>query len=224
MICYIVEYANENETSTLKKSFKPNQSVNLGITGVNALKIALISNPAGRRQKPDFPPPGIAYLGAMARQAGHEVLLIDGGLRSISQIVQEVKEASPDFIGVTCWTIDRNMVWKLCNALKNAVPDTFLAIGGTHATMFPEHIFAKTHASVVVIGEGEETFVELVDCLEKGEDQRKVAGIALQDESNNLFFTALRSPLRDLNAIPYPYYQGFRNFNFLSYKVFIFRN
>jgi hypothetical protein len=101
------------------------------------LKVVLISNPASRHQKPDFPPPGVAYLGAKAHQAGHEVLLIDGGLRSILQIVHDVREFSPDVVGLTCWTIDRNMVWKLCAALKSAIPKTFLILGGPHATMYP---------------------------------------------------------------------------------------
>ena len=109
------------------------------------MKIALISSPTSRRQKPDFPPPGIAYLGATAHHAGHEVLLVDGGLRLISQIVQDVRQVSPDVVGVTCWTIDRNMVWKLCAALKEAVPKAFLVIGGPHATMYPKHIFKKTY-------------------------------------------------------------------------------
>ena len=114
------------------------------------MKVVLISNPTVRHQKPDFPPPGIAYLGATARQAGHDVLLIDGGLRTIQQIVQDVRDVSPNVVGVTCWTIDRKMVWKLCAVLKKVVPKAFLILGGPHSTMYPEHVFKKTHASAVI--------------------------------------------------------------------------
>jgi hypothetical protein len=55
------------------------------------MKILLISNPTSRRQRPDFPPPGIAYLGAISKREGHEVMLIDGGLRTISQITAEAE-------------------------------------------------------------------------------------------------------------------------------------
>ena len=184
------------------------------------LKIALISNPTSRRQKPDFPPPGIAYLGAVAHQANHKVLLIDGGLRTISQITQDVREASPDLVGVTCWTIDRHLVWELCAALKEAVPKAFLVLGGPHATMYPEHIFKKTRASAVVVGEGEETFIELLNRLNKGKDPRKVAGMALRREDGSVFYTAPRSPIRNMNSIPHPYYAGFRNFSFSHYGGF----
>ena len=119
------------------------------------MRIALISNPTSRRQKPDFPPIGIAYLGAMAHHEGHEILLLDGGLQTISQIIDATRKFSPDVIGVTCWTIGRDMVWKLCAALKKSIPEAFLILGGPHASIYPEHIFKKTQASAVVTGEGD---------------------------------------------------------------------
>jgi len=184
------------------------------------LRIALVSNPTSRHQKPDFPPPGIAYLGAVAHQAGHEVLLIDGGLRTISQITQDVREASPGLIGVTCWTIDRNMIWKLCAALKQAAPKAFLVLGGPHATMYPEHIFKKTHASAVVVGEGEETFAEFLEALSEGKDLKDVAGMVLRNETGSVFYTTPRRPIQNINSIPRPYYAGFQYFSFSHYGGF----
>ncbi len=180
----------------------------------------LIGNPTSRRQKPDFPPPGIAYLGAVAHKGGHEVLLKDGGLQNISQIVQDVKDASPDLIGVTCWTIDRQMVWKLCTALQEEVPNALLVLGGPHATMYPEHIFKKTHAFAVIIGEGEETFTELLDALEKGKSLKGIAGIAIRNEAGGAFYTPPHVPIQNIDSIPHPYYNGFRNFSFSHYGGF----
>jgi len=184
------------------------------------LKIALISSPSNRRQKPDFPPPGIAYLGATAHQAGHEVLLIDSGLRTISQIIQDVREVSPDLVGVTCWTIDRNMVWELCAALKKAAPKAFLVLGGPHATIYPEHILKKTHASAVIVGEGEKTFAEFLKALVEGKDLGDVNGMVLRNEDGSVFYTAPRTPIQNIDSIPRPYYAGFRNFKFSHYGGF----
>jgi anaerobic magnesium-protoporphyrin IX monomethyl ester cyclase len=188
--------------------------------GDNYLKIVLISNPTSRRQKPDFPPLGIAYLGATAHQAGHEVLLMDGGLRTISQITRDVRNTSPDVVGVTCWTIDRGMVWKLCAALKEAVPKALLVLGGPHATMYPEHIFKKTHASAVIVGEGEETFAEFLDALTGSKNLKDVAGMVLRDEGTRAFYTAPRPQIQNIDSIPHPYYGGFQNFNLLNYGGF----
>jgi len=184
------------------------------------MKILLISNPTSRRQRPDFPPPGIAYLGAIAKKGGHEALLIDGGLRNISQITAEARKYSPDLVGVTCWTIDRGMVWKLCAALKEVVPKAFLVLGGPHASFYPKHMFEKTHASVVVIGEGEETFAELLLALSEGSDLKNVAGLVLKSKDGTTFYTPNRSSIADINTIPFPYYSGFKNFSFSMYNGF----
>lgn len=184
------------------------------------MKILLISNPTTRRQRPDFPPPGIAYLGAIAKNEGHEVMLIDGGLQTILKITAEARKYSPDLVGVTCWTIDRGMVWKLCAALKEVVPGAFLILGGPHATMYPDHMFEKTHASAVVIGEGEETFAELLVTLSGGGDLTSVAGIVLKGKDGSVFYTSGRLPIKDISSIPFPYYNGFKNFSFSMYNGF----
>ncbi|MFC1675823.1 B12-binding domain-containing radical SAM protein [Planctomycetota bacterium] len=184
------------------------------------MKIVLISNPVTHKQKPNFPPPGIAYLGAIAHKAGHNISLIDGGLRSLSQITKSISQSAPDLIGLTCWTIDRGMVWKLCDSIKQAAPDAFLVLGGPHATIFPEHIFKKTHASAVVIGEGEKTFHELITALETGSDLKNVKGLVLRAEDGKPFYTPQRQLVEDINSIPLPYYEGFENFNFANYAGF----
>lgn len=51
------------------------------------MKVLLISQPDRYRKLPGFSSLGIGYLGAVAHRAGHKVLLIDGGLHSIAQIV-----------------------------------------------------------------------------------------------------------------------------------------
>lgn len=148
------------------------------------------------------------------------MLLIDGGLRRISQIVKEAREFSPDVVGVTCWTIDRKMVWELCAALKKAVPNAVLALGGPHATIYPEHIFKKTHALVVILGEGEETFAEFLEALAEGKDWKNVAGMVLRNEDGSVFYTAPRPPIQDIDSIQRPYYEGFRDFSFSNYGGF----
>jgi len=184
------------------------------------MKILLISNPPERRQKPDFPPIGIAYLGAVANNLGHETMLIDAGLSSLTEIINEVKKFSPHLIGVTCWTIDRGMVWRLCSKLKEVMPGAFLVVGGPHATIYPDHIFKKTHASAVVIGEGEETFKELLSAVEGNMDIKSVRGLVLRNDDGTILFTGTRSMIENLDMLSKPYYGGFKKFKFSSYAGF----
>ncbi len=184
------------------------------------MRIVLISSPTSRRQRPDFPPIGIAYLGAIAMSEGHEVRLFDGGLESIKNIAVKTRDYDPDIVGVTCWTIDRGKVWELCSALEIVIPNATLIIGGPHATMLPKHIFKKTFASIVVIGEGEETFKELIHSISKGADLKNVAGLFLNDGNGEPHFTHSRSAIENIDTIPFPLYRGFDGFSFSMYNGF----
>lgn len=185
------------------------------------MRILLISNPSARRQRPDFPPPGIAYLGAVARCDGHEVRLIDASLRGIGEIVREVQEFAPELIGVTCWTIDRGEAWRLTEALRVAAPAVPLVMGGPHATIFPGHVLKRTHAQAVILSEGEETFSEYMKALSSHGDVRRVAGLVLRDPAKGMLATPPRGPIPDIDTIPMPYYEGFKDFDFADYAGFL---
>jgi radical SAM superfamily enzyme YgiQ (UPF0313 family) len=86
--------------------------------------------------------------------------------------------------------------------------------------MYPGHIFRKTHASAVIIGEGEETFAEFLEALAKGRDLKDVAGMVLRNEDGSTFYTAPRPSIRNIESIPFPHYDGFRRFNFSHYGGF----
>lgn len=184
------------------------------------MKVLLISHPSAHSGKPDFPPIGIAYLGGILRERGYNVLLIDGGLTGFDGSLSQAKEFQPDFIGVTCWTIDRGTVWKLCDAFKGELPGAFLALGGPHASLYPEHVFLKTHAQAVVIGEGEETLCDLLDAVEKGMDLADVKGIAYRKENGTFGRTDPRPQIANLDSIPFPYYEGFKDFSLQHYEGF----
>jgi len=148
------------------------------------------------------------------------VLLIDGGLMSIGDILEQAKDFKPDFMGVTCWTINRGTVWALCSVLLREFPDVFLALGGQHASLYPDHIFQKTHARAVVIGEGEETFCELLHTLENGGDLATIKGIACRKDDGAVLRTEPRSQIEDLDSIPFPLYEAFKEFSFHNYSGF----
>lgn len=184
------------------------------------MKVLLISHPSLNPEKPDFPPIGTAYLGAVVRDRGHSVLLIDGELTGIEDIVRQAKGFKPDIVGVTCWTINRGTVWELCGTLKRELPDVFLVLGGQHASIYPEHIFQKTHAKAVVVGEGEQTLCELLDTLERSGDLAQVKGIVYKKEDGTICRTEARPQIEDLDSIPFPHYEAFRDFSFHQYNGF----
>ena len=62
--------------------------------------------------------------------------------------------------------------------IKAARPDLALILGGEHVTSMPEFCLATSSADMLVLGEGEETIVRLLDSLERDEPLDAVDGIA----------------------------------------------
>ncbi len=212
------------------------------------MKICLISPPTTVADRhahyPQVPPIGVAYLAACARQAGHRVQVIDAlgealddyhpflrgqwinGL-NIEDVVQRV-DRDAALIGVSVmfskqWPLAR----RLLTALKEAYPHTPLIIGGEHPTASPDHVFETSPVDYVVLGEGEETLLELAAALETSPhaDVSGIEGLAyramrpgLRRQANgdiNLALveqvngpairrSAARKRRRDLDSIPWP--------------------
>lgn len=121
-----------------------------------------------------------------------------------------IKEFKPDVLAVSFYTPQAEGAYDLINGVKKVLPETFVVAGGVHATALPEDVFAHSGPDAVVIGEGEETFSELVGLLREkgksaGEDLRKIPGIAFW-ENGQMEKTLPRPFIQDLNSIPFPAY------------------
>jgi len=74
--------------------------------------------------------------------------------------------------------------------------------GGAHVTALPEEAI-RHGVDVVVLGEGEETVIEVLDALEAGRSLAGVAGLAYRD-GEAVRRTGARAPIADLDTLPTP--------------------
>ena len=144
------------------------------------------------------PPLGIGYLCAYLRTHDVPAFVVDGLNRGLSndEIVGACAEA--DLIGISClsdfWPETADLVAKLKRAGKRVV------VGGPHASALPAAVLEQSDADFVIVGEGEETLLDLVRALETGGSTAGLPGLvsgAAQD--------AERRPLiADIDSIPFP--------------------
>lgn len=141
-------------------------------------------------------PLGLAYIAAALKAARFDVQVIDAvgegpesrtrycqgyliGL-SLEQIVARIS-ANADIIGITVvFTHEWPAVVKLIALIRRRLPDAAIVIGGEHATSMPEFSLLTSSADVAVLGEGEETIVELVRALRRGQALELIPGIAFR--------------------------------------------
>ena len=151
------------------------------------------------------PPLGLAYIASHLRAHGHECRIIDGiaepiGLDHLAEIACRY-----DVVGVTVVTAYALRAIELVAAIKARWPSPPVIVGGPHVSALPESLLARG-ADMAVIGEGEETMRELVECLAAGasrERLRAVRGIGFQEEGI-YHYTGPRPPIDPLDTVPLP--------------------
>jgi radical SAM superfamily enzyme YgiQ (UPF0313 family) len=152
---------------------------------------------------------GQQYVAAALLAAGVEVRVVDAAARHFSGGADAVAEAvdtfAPDVVGVGLFT---RWVWhayRLVDVLRTrfgrAAP--VLVAGGAHATVRPAETLARGF-DVAVVGEAEETIVELVDHVRAGRPLDGVAGIHYRARDGTVRATAPRGFVADLDALPLP--------------------
>jgi len=146
------------------------------------------------------PPLGLLYLAGSALKAGHSVEILDAFAERLSwdSFAERIREFKPDVIGIGGMT----PVWDLSRkALKTARPFAPLIIsGGPHVTMRgPEILADEPEIDYAVIGEGEETIVELLGAIERGEDASGIPGVVSRRGAG-----PPRRPVENLDDLPRP--------------------
>lgn len=151
-----------------------------------------------------LPPLGIGYLGAALEQAGFAVTVFDTPALGwgIRETVSAARRLRPDFVGISSGTVDFGKATRLAGALKRSL-DAPIIIGGPHVSAVPDDAMRSGSFDVGVVGEGEETIVELLRTLRCGGDPRGVRGI-VYSEGGKTSRSDPRDPVENLDALPFP--------------------
>jgi len=164
------------------------------------MKIVLV-NP--RRVTTPNHPLGLLYIAAVLEKKGHSVKIIDPSVAEENwSVVKRILMEKPGLVGFTATTpqITRGLV--LAKFLRNGSAVSVM-FGGAHTTVLAQEILSKEFVDYVVIGEGEETVVDLVDAIGSKRDLKDVKGIGYK-ENRSLKFTAPRPLIKNLDEIPFP--------------------
>jgi anaerobic magnesium-protoporphyrin IX monomethyl ester cyclase len=129
------------------------------------------------------PPLGVLSLAQFARSRGHEVFVRD------FQLAEEAERRDPDtfadfckntqdMLGVSVSGFSLPLVILALRKIKNEYPEKLILLGGIGASGAAIQIMnAFPWIDMIVHGEGEHTLVELLECLEKGQEPLHVQGL-----------------------------------------------
>ncbi len=147
-----------------------------------------------------LPPLGPGYLAAYARTKLEGVEFF--ARRSLDDLIAE----KPDLVGITFTTYNTTVAVNDARRIKDELGIPVIC-GGPHVSTLPTILDRIWDCAV--LGEGEETFAELVQLLKdrgryEASDLRKVQGLLFHDEDGSLQRTPSRPAIQDLDSIPYP--------------------
>lgn len=166
------------------------------------MRILLVNPPPRQIQKEDIivPPLGLAYIASVLEAYGHKVEILDSfALQQTWEMFESgIKDRKPDIIGLGGMTpvIDNTLkAAKICRKYCQ-----YLVAGGPHVTVHINEIFHQIpELDFAVYGEGEYTFLELVNALEKGVGLSGIKGLAAKHGVNQP-----RKLSKNLDAMPFP--------------------
>jgi anaerobic magnesium-protoporphyrin IX monomethyl ester cyclase len=175
--------------------------------------------------RPKYPCLGLAYLSAVLKTTGVEVLVIDGSFDGIplDKMVSSIARFNPHILGFTAMTHEIAHVASVALRLKKIIPHTLMVVGGPHSTVAPARTLEEFSAfDLAIIGEGEETFKQIVKELEMeignkiidktegiaaipADKLSLVQGIAWRS-GNTVRINQQRAFIQDLDSLPFPDY------------------
>ncbi|MBM4370025.1 MAG: B12-binding domain-containing radical SAM protein [Deltaproteobacteria bacterium] len=160
----------------------------------------------GRGLVQTYEPLGLLYVAAVARDAGHDVAVIDAAAGGLDRTAlrERIRAAVPEVVGFSTLTCSGAAVWELGRWIRRELPGVFVVLGNVHASVYARQYLEQGAADAVVHGEGELPFRELLDRLAAG--RRSLDGIAAVSwlDRGQLRPAGAWSVVPDLSVLPMP--------------------
>ncbi|ROR21925.1 radical SAM superfamily enzyme YgiQ (UPF0313 family) [Mobilisporobacter senegalensis] len=165
----------------------------------------------------------IRYLYTNAKKYKDNIELAEYTINNYTdQILQDIYKKKPDIITFSCYIWNMGIIDILTQELRKVMPNTKIWLGGPEVT-YDADLKLKENDSIdgIIIGEGEETFLELLDYyIEDSIQLSKIRGIAFKPsaykfndevlspkaakDNKDIIVTSFRASM-DLSKVPFPY-------------------
>lgn len=163
-------------------------------------KILLVSpSENGSTKKHEAYPSGaLLLLATMLKERGHQPAIVHmtGEGQTMEGLERRIAAMQPDIVGITMNTFQTVSARRISAAVKKAGGNILVVAGGPHPSALKAELFADfPHVDVVVVGEGEHTFMDIA----AGADLRTLPGICYAGREN-----APRPFAENLDYLPLP--------------------
>ena len=150
-----------------------------------------------------MPPLSLLSIAAYAERAGFSVRIVDLHVErwTIERFRRYLDTVMPRFVGITMLTSTANAANRAACIVKEVRPECTVVVGGTHAASVPIECLRNSAIDLVVRGDGEIVFSELLS----GRSLEMVRGISYR-RGDRMVQNPPSDTIEDLDILPMPAY------------------
>jgi len=168
-----------------------------------------------------LPPMSLGYIASIVEKMGVEVKIVDCLLKgwnleeevddiliriglSDLEIKNIIAEFEPDLVGINCQFSRQYKIYNhLFSLIKETIPKCITVAGGPHTTVCPEEVLNDPNCDFVIIGEGEESFKDLIEALNNNNPFNNIDGLGWK-RKDVIQINSKQKWITDLDSIPFP--------------------
>lgn len=154
-----------------------------------------------------YPPLGMLYISAWLERAGFDNEVFDTTFSTKKKLKTYLLERQPDIIAFYTNLMTKINVIELVKFIRStpSLKDSIVVLGGPDIR-YNVADYLATGANIAVIGEGEQTMLEIAQTVKNGNRTEfgHITGLAYYSTNGQLIQTAERSRIRPVDDLPYP--------------------
>jgi len=164
----------------------------------------LVINVSLRPKSPLLFPIGLGYIVTALHEAkiGFDLLDIDAQRYTLFEVETLISRKKYDVVCMGCIVTGYKIIKELAEIIKKSNSHSLIIVGNSVATSITQTLLTKTKVDVAVMGEGDETIVDLINHIASSEPLENVAGICIK-HNDRILKTTFRPLIRDLSALPH---------------------
>lgn len=149
-------------------------------------------------------PIGLGYITTAMKNAGFvfDLLDIDAHRHSDEEVEQFIRSKKYDVVCMGCIVTGYKIVKALAAVVKEHHPHATIIVGNSVATSIVDTLLTRTKVDIAVVGEGDETIVDLLKAISSSGSLENIPGICFM-KNGQIMRTPPRPLIQDISSLPF---------------------
>jgi radical SAM superfamily enzyme YgiQ (UPF0313 family) len=118
---------------------------------------------------------GLGLMISYAREKGHDFTLIDNRMINDWDMFRDrLADSGAEIVGISALTVNYPAAKRCISIAREVLPKAKIIVGGLHASVATQDVVACQDIDHIIKGDGELTFVDVVDAIAAGRKPRRI--------------------------------------------------